>query len=235
MKRVLLWLLALLLMLAFAAAGRWQLGRALVKEAQIEQAQRVLAERQRTDWRSAPVRSQGELLWVEGQGRWHPAPVLLLDNQRRDGLVGVRVYRLFELAGRELWLVDLGWQPLPPNRQLPALDFPDSDAPVRLRGLLAPPPSAGLALGPDHQQESAQRWLLTRIELPALAEALQRPLADRVLRLDPALPMGYARDLDLLANTLTPDKHRGYALQWFGLAAAMLVLTVFMTWRHRHD
>ena len=58
-------------------------------------------------------------------------------------------------------------------------------------------------------------------------------LAPRVLRLDPDLPIGYARDLDLLPNTLPPERHLGYAVQWFALALAMLVIAALLTWRLR--
>jgi cytochrome oxidase assembly protein ShyY1 len=55
----------------------------------------------------------------------------------------------------------------------------------------------------------------------------------RVLRLDPALPGGYARDLELLPNTLPPSRHLGYAVQWFGLALTVLVVALVLEFR-RH-
>jgi cytochrome oxidase assembly protein ShyY1 len=45
------------------------------------------------------------------------------------------------------------------------------------------------------------------------------------------LPLGYARDLELLPNTLPPERHRGYALQWFGLAFATFAAALFVTFR----
>lgn len=39
------------------------------------------------------------------------------------------------------------------------------------------------------------------------------------------------RDLEILANTLPPERHLGYAVQWFGLALATLVIALAMTWR----
>ena len=39
------------------------------------------------------------------------------------------------------------------------------------------------------------------------------------------------RDLDILANTLTPDRHLGYAVQWFGLAITVLVVALVLTLR----
>jgi cytochrome oxidase assembly protein ShyY1 len=68
--------------------------------------------------------------------------------------------------------------------------------------------------------------------MPMLRRALRVPaLAPRVLKLDPALPIGYARDLDVLPNTLPPARHLGYAVQWFGLALTVLVTALVLTFR----
>ena len=74
-----------------------------------------------------------------------------------------------------------------------------------MRGLLAQPPSPGLRLG-DGIAPAGDGWLLTRVEPAAVARAagLDGTLAPRVLRLDPALPIGHPRDLDVLPNTLPP-------------------------------
>lgn len=234
MKRWLLLGLALLLVLAFIGLGRWQLGRAHQKEAQIATAEAVLGARVAAPLAAQAARSGGELAWVEGAGHWLPEPVLLLDNQRRGGQVGVRVFRVFEAVAGPSFLVDLGWLALPPDRTLPPVAAMAPELTV-LRGLLAPPPSAGLAMGPDRVESAPGVWLMTRMDVPALAQSLQRPLADRVVRLDPTLSLGYARDLDLLSNTLSPEKHRGYALQWFGLAAALACLSLYVSLRKRHD
>ena len=53
----------------------------------------------------------------------------------------------------------------------------------------------------------------------------------QVLRLSPQAGFGFARDFDALPNTLPPEKHYGYALQWWGLAAATLVVALVLTFR----
>ncbi|RXE26980.1 SURF1 family cytochrome oxidase biogenesis protein, partial [Xanthomonas perforans] len=97
------------------------------------------------------------------------------------------------------------------------------------------PPSAGLAIGPALAPgAAAQTWLATRLDLQALRSTLgRRDISSQVLRLDPALPVGYARDLDMLPNTLPPARHLGYAVQWFGLAVAVLATAMLLTWRAR--
>jgi cytochrome oxidase assembly protein ShyY1 len=153
----------------------------------------------------------------------------MLDNQQRDGRVGVHAYAVFAPAAGTPVLVDVGWLPMRADRRLPHITLPRGE--VQLRGLLAPPPSAGLALGaPMARQGDA--WLVVRLEPAVAARELHVPaLAPRVLRLDPSLPFGYPRDLQLLVNTLSPDRHRGYAVQWFGLAATLIVIALVLTFR----
>ena len=81
------------------------------------------------------------------------------------------------------------------------------------------------------------------MSLPAVARALKLStgLAPRVLRLDPKRQGDDAgvmlapgeRDLAILANTLTPERHLGYAVQWFGLAITVLVVALVLTLRKK--
>jgi cytochrome oxidase assembly protein ShyY1 len=230
-RRPALWALALALAAGFAGLGRWQWQRGLQKQAWVDAQAAALAERSAKPLAVLSRADDATLAWAEGRGRFAEAPALLLDNQRRGDAVGVREYRVFVPDGGRALLVDLGWQPLPPDRTLPSA--PPLPGDHTLRGLLAPPPSAGFALGPDHTDAGDRRWLLTRIDRAALAAALRIELAPRVLRLDPALPLGHARDLEPLANTLPPERHRGYAVQWFALSAATLVVALVLSFRRR--
>lgn len=225
------WTLALAAIALFAHLGLWQARRAVEKQAMLDAAARVLGERvpQPLSRASDPRRAH-DYDWAEGRGRFDPRGALLLDNQQRGGRAGVRAYRLFVPDGGEPLLVDLGWLPLGGERRLPAVPRPDGE--LALRGLLSAPPSVGIPLGPGIGREG-EGWLLTRVDTRAIAAALAlpAPLAPRVLRLDPALPLGFDRDLELLSNTLPPDKHRGYSLQWFALAAAVLITALILTFR----
>ena len=228
LRRALLWAVVLGLCLAFLRAGLWQSGRADEKEALLAASARVLAERRPTPLPEALARMPA---WVALQGRFEPTPALRLDNQRRGDRVGVQVYRAFRLEdGTRLW-VDSGWRPLPADRRVPE-EAAMPGTRMMIEGLLVPPPSAGLAIGPSASPLPDGGHLALRLE-PALLRELGATLDTAVLRLDPALPLGHERDLDLLANTLSPDKHRGYALQWFGFATGLLLLSLFLQFRRR--
>ena len=244
--RLALFALALAVTVGFASLGRWQLQRAAEKQQMLDAVTATLSRKQVLPLSAAADADTTGYSWAAGRGRFLDVPALLLDNQRRGSAVGVRVFGVFKPEQGRALLVDLGWLEVPGNRQLPATSLPAGEQ--TLAGLLAPPPSTGLPLGPafvvtDQQGQAVagatkagagsggKPWLLTRVDLAALATGLDIPLAPRVLRLDPALPLGYARDLDVLPNTVPPERHRGYALQWFGLALATIVLTALLGFR----
>lgn len=226
------WALALVAIAAFVSLGRWQLERRDQKQAMLDGVQAVLAKRDAAGPLSmaADDMRQRDYDWVAGEGRFIDGPALLLDNQQRDGRPGVRVYRAFQPADAAPLLVELGWLPLPGDRTMPTIDLPQGT--LHVQGLLAPPPSHGLVRQSTGKPGDAGDLVVTRIDADVLAGfAGGRGLAPRVLKLDPALPVGYARDLDVLPNTLPPQKHLGYAVQWFGLALAVLATALILTLR----
>lgn len=226
------WSLALATIALFCGLGQWQLERGKQKEAMLAASQKVLTERRPLPLSAASDAAHAlEYDWTAGEGRFLPGPAILLDNQIREGRVGVRAYRVFRPAEGAPLLVELGWLPLPGDRRLPDVVLPGGTQ--ALRGLLAPPPSAGISRTAAVRQAGGN-LLATDLHLESLAAALELPaLAPRVLKLDPQLSLGYARDLDILPNTLPPERHLGYAVQWFGLALAVLVTALVLTLRAR--
>lgn len=227
------WTLALLVAAGFARLGFWQLARMHEKEALLASVQAVLAQRVPRPLALAGDASRaGEIDWAAGRGRFADAPAVLLDNQSRNDRPGVRAYRVFlpDAAGVAPLLVELGWLPLPGDRAMPRVAPIHGD--IDVRGLLLPPPSPGLVAATANRA-SPDAVLATALDAPQLPPLLgERTLAPRVLRLDPSMKnIGYARDLDVLPNTLPPSRHLGYAVQWFALAAAVLATAGVLTFR----
>jgi cytochrome oxidase assembly protein ShyY1 len=224
------WMLALLVIALFTRLGFWQLARMHEKQAMLDAAHAVVRQRHALPMSAAAdVPRSRDYDWSAGSGRFAALPPVLLDNQSHDERAGVRVYRVFLPADAAPLLVELGWLPVPGDRHMPPVPRPDGA--MRIAGLLAPPPSAGIAT-PIVQPQADGTLLTIALDLPLLRKALALPaLAPRVLKLDPAIPLGYARDLDVLPNTLPPERHLGYAVQWFGLALAVLVTALVLTFR----
>ena len=166
--------LAIVAVALFVRLGAWQYGRMQGKQAAQSALARVLAGRNPlplAQTASDPARAH-DYDWAAGTGAFADREPILLDEQVRNGRFGVRVYRVFymEMAERSPGgnlLVDLGWLPLRADRKLPDADLGLQNR-VELRGLLAPPPASGIALGPgiEHREHA---WLATRIDPPAIA------------------------------------------------------------------
>ena len=246
---VLLWAFALLLAAGFASLGYWQLERRAEKAAMLDAAAAALAERRPQPPSVLNDRARRHAYdWLTLRGHFADAPAVLLDNQRRDAQVGVRVYRLFEIAadvdstdvaGRAApagILVELGWLPLPADRRMPRVPRPRGE--FALQGLALPPPGSGLAMAPPAADDSGD-LLATTLDPEALAGALGvDSLPPRVLRPVTAQGFGedappYVRDFEILPNTLPPERHLGYAVQWFALSATVLVVALVLTLRMR--
>lgn len=115
---VLGWCLALLVSAGFAALGYWQLQRMHSKQALLEHAAHV---REMPLTLVQALATPHALAWASGDVRFLPQQVLL-DNQLHAGRAGVRVYQLAAPQGSAgTLLIELGWLPLPANRQLPTI------------------------------------------------------------------------------------------------------------------
>lgn len=224
------WVLALAVIAGFCALGQWQLGRQHEKQAMLDEVAATLAARAPGPLAAAAGAGDARRYdWAAGEGRFAALPAVLLDNQQREGRAGVRAYRVFVPDAGEPLLVELGWLPLPGDRTLPAVARPPGA--LRLEGLLAPPPAHGIGAVAIVAQADGS-LLATGLDVEGIADALRLPrLAPRLLKLDPEAPLGYARDLDILPNTLPPERHLGYAVQWFALALAVLATALLLTFR----
>lgn len=221
--------------LVFAGLANWQWSRSIEKQALLDRVEAA---------RSAPARALADALSdpaardlpvrVEAKLALRAEPRLLLDNQQREGRVGLREYALARVPGDsegERWLlVDLGWLSMAADRSLPQLEaLPDS---IEARGLLTGLPGQGIRLAPNPPPAELPS-LINYLDAEELSNQLNIAIVPRLLRLDPDLPIGHARDLDVLPNTLPPAKHQGYALQWAGLSLAALVITFLLFFRSR--
>lgn len=209
-----------LLAFAFARLGSWQLARAEEKRetlARFEAAPEMSLE--------AALAEATRFARLRLEGRFDPERHVLLDNQVRRGRVGVHVLTPFTTTSGRTLLVNRGWLGTPPDRsRLPAVPTPVDE--LLIRGALAPPPVVGRRLG-DPQPLARDAWpqRVTYLEIPDVAEATGFELPPWVLWLDAESPGGF-EGRDWSPVVMTPERHRGYAFQWFALCGAALVLWI---------
>lgn len=164
---------------------------------------------------------------AEAQGRFDTAHQFLLDNRVHRGRAGYFVLTPLRLApSGPAILVNRGWVPQGATREdLPALPVPDGDDVVTIEGLIDFPPERVFALGEGEDRDPGWPKVLQRVRLPLQAEQLGVSLLPALLLLDPAHPAGFVRDWHPVV--FGPERHVGYAVQWFALA---LVLSVLYLW-----
>ncbi|SFQ00656.1 SURF1 family protein [Variovorax sp. 770b2] len=244
------WLITIAAILTVAATvslGRWQLSRAAQKEAlqasidaqkqkpALDQAE-FLALEMATDSLHRPVRLRG--LWLTPQ-------TVYLDNRQMHGVPGFYVLTPFALEGTEQTvMVQRGWvqRNFVDRTKLGAVDTPAGI--VEVTGLIEPPPSHLLELGTPAAAAPASA------PAPAASAPLQAPAAEgsssirqnldlEAFRAETKLPLrtdvslqqtgpaseGLQRDWP--APALGLERHYGYAFQWFGLSALVVILYVW--------
>ncbi|GGW68818.1 SURF1 family protein [Alishewanella tabrizica] len=212
-----LWLL--LTLAAFAILIKlsyWQLQRATEKTEQLQQLAQQLQQ--------GPVAGEDLLsqvvtavdgLVIQDDAYWLPPFIWLLDNQILEGRVGYDVIIPVQFTdSTTAVLVNLGWVAAPPSRQqLPQLDIPEV---LALDGLVRTK-MGGVLLG-QNIEGNTYPMRMQQVDFSLLQQQLP-------LSLYPALvyqqqPSAFIPHYQ--AVVLPPEKHRGYALQWFGLALAVL-------------
>lgn len=205
----------------FLTLGVWQLNRAAEKEQWLGQA----------DTKAQPLQPNLSLLQqVRFQGDAIRAPVFLLDNRTYQGRVG---YELLAPMRHEtgLYLVSYGWIAAPPARtELPDWQIPAGK--LLASGLVRPWPENALLDSQDNvpHAQNQQVWIVQALDASWLSEILGEPV-NGLIQLDESALLGQPIWQPV---SMTPAKHRGYALQWFAMAVALMGM-FFYAGRVSHD
>src|SRR5512139_1487051 len=228
-------LLTLAGMSLFVALGSWQLGRAHEKQALVDSFMRG-ADTSVDLGPGVAFDALPRYQHVRVAGQYEPGRQVLIDNMpSQAGKPGYRVLTPLRRAeSARLLLVDRGWVPLGASREaLPDVQVAASTRTVsgRLDGLPAPGVRVGEAgvLGDTHWPRVLYFPRQTDLE-----RALGEPVEDRILLLDPSQPDGYERAWRP-AMQFGPERHYGYAVQWFAFAIVALVIFVSLSLRRFND
>ncbi|MCF8147686.1 MAG: SURF1 family protein [Sulfuritalea sp.] len=207
-----------------AYLGFWQLGRAAQKEAlqsAMEQqaskpplAQQVLL----NGYDANAVLHQRVLL----SGSWVPQSTVFLDNRQMDGKVGFFVLTPLRLQGSDkVIMVQRGWAPrnFEQRETVPLVETPSGL--VHMEGRIALAPSKLYEPSPSTQQLIRQN-----LDMEAFRGESGLPLLDMTVRQTGLPSEGLRRDWP--AVNFGIDKHYGYAFQWFGLSALVIILYLWL-------
>lgn len=218
-------LVTLLAMAVLGRLGVWQLHRADYKQKLIQQFE-ARAQQAPLGWPALQVADDSLTdRKLRLAGHYDNGLTVWQANQFEEGRPGFQVFTVFRGEGGAV-LVDRGWLPQGSNGSLPAV--PAAQA-TTVEGL-ANMPTNGLRVGDEdyHSRPLKVLWL----DPVAIGKALGLSLGPFVVRLDPAAADGFDRNWPPAVNPeFGPEKSRAYALQWFSMAAAVLVIFVVVNSR----
>ena len=212
--------------------GLWQLDRADEKRVLEDRYVDALGERPRPA-ESASLDDLPAFARVRVTGRYLSEQQYLIDHQIFQGEVGYWVVSPMVDQDNRAWLINRGFIAAPQRREvLPALPVPDGE--VSVVAVLWP----DLGLPPAFEEVDP-----ARLAEQAYPRRVQRLDVDLLARLESAVPAqlrlegGQPGSLTpaSLAVDFNPARHTGYAVQWFALAATLLIGYVVLGLRNGAD
>ncbi|WJG09341.1 SURF1 family protein [Aliiglaciecola sp. LCG003] len=145
--------------------------------------------------------------------------LFLLDNRTEAGKVGYHVLLPVRTA-QGLLMVNLGWVQGGQYRdQVPEITIP----PERTYFIgTSSVPSVNPMVTETATLQDKWPIVLQSIDLPFMSKFLDERLLPVIMQLDPQHHLGFSRNWKPVV--MSPQKHYAYAMQWFGLAIACMVI-----------
>jgi len=224
-------LFTLLLCPGLVALGFWQLDRADEKRALAErhlQRETMVAlnadelfQRFTPGWSAESAAALADRQVVIS-ATFDPNAYMFLDNRLRNGRFGYEVIALVQTA-RGRVPVNMGWLAGDPARRtLPEVELPDGEN--QLTGRVYAPSKAAYTLDAEAVIEALPSTVQT-FEAATLAPELSALLGEQVLplliRVSPGDPRAF--DANWVVINQSPQKHTGYAVQWFTMAGVLVM------------
>jgi cytochrome oxidase assembly protein ShyY1 len=160
---------------------------------------------------------------VSASGRYEQQRYFLLDNRSRDRQFGYEVLALFRPAsGAPLLLVNRGWVAGDASRlSLPQIPAAQQQS---LAGYVYVAPGEPYLLA---EQQLVDEWpqRLQAVDAALIAQLLGEPVFPYPVRLHDDQPDALLAQWAVV--NVSPEKHTGYAVQWFSMALALVIIFIF--------
>ena len=219
-RKLLPWLLTAISVAAMCGLGFWQLERMIQKQHRLAS----IAQKQSNGSVSlltALTHDDPRDITVTFEGEPDTTHLVFLDNQIQDKRVGYDV--IVPVKTNAGWvLVNYGWVSAPDmQRTLPTIKI--DKGLFSFKGIVSVP-----GTNPLITETNTQSWvfpaLVQQIDFADLSQRLNRDLLPYVIQLTTD-DVAFVRDFRPVV--MSPEKHLGYAVQWFGLAVAAAAIGGF--------
>lgn len=212
--------------------GLWQLSRGFEKQSLID-AQRdaetaaALTELPNATEALSALRYRS----VKLQGHFESNHALLLDNQITQGKIGYHVLIPFKMAIGQHILINLGWVPAASSRKI-LPNIPPLVGAFTIEGYLEKGYVNPLISKAIEEEPITWPLRVQKVDYKLFDELLGVSLLPMIVMLEHPAHSQFT-PLSKSRKWLTPEKHFGYAFQWFSLAIALMVLCFLTLWKKK--
>jgi surfeit locus 1 family protein len=219
-------LVTVVLMPVLLSLGFWQLDRSEEKRKILEQ------QEQTSQLPTLQITGKNEILdtiayrRLAVTGRFLGDYLIMVDNKVHNGQVGFFVVTPFRIEGSDTAvLVNRGWVRATGDRNvLPDITTPQDTMTIYGTAKLNTKDIVSFS----DQNRLGDGWpaLVRWVDIPELEKTIPYKLKEYLLLQEPASQQDYVRDWKLINST--PAKNLSYAVQWFSLATALLLIFIFV-------
>lgn len=213
----------------FLRLGFWQLERAEEKEQMLASQADLL--KKNPVWLDTQVNPPLQYQPIKAKGYYLPE-LFLLDNQHHNHQFGYDVLSPLVLSNGRVVLVDRGWVSGDQGRQ----SVPKVSTPVgltQIQGSIYYPAQNQWVLGPGIEEKESRVRIIERIDTKLVEQILQKTVYPFIIRLDKQDAYGFVREWAIVS--MPPQRHLGYALQWFVMALVILIIFVALNLKKKNE
>ena len=216
-------LVTLILLPILLRLGVWELDRAEEKSQLYSQQQEQIEKGILTI--DKPLKADEIIQYqpVQVTGRFLTDKIIFLDNKPYNGVHGYHVITPFKIEGTEEYiLINRGWVAMRVHReQLPSIET--SDEKQIITGMVKIP-SSSFKLGEGINENIQWPWRIQWLELDSIEKQLNLKLLPFIVLQDKQEKGQLIQDWKITVSP--PEKNISYAVQWFSLATALLIIFI---------
>ena len=217
--------IAMLILVLLISLGNWQMNRSKEKQRLLDSYEHaptlpVLAYSEvGSDWEYNRFRK------IQLRGKYDGEHQVLLENQVRNRQTGYMVLTPFYVEDENrVVMVNRGWVSQGDGTgKLPAVTVSSDQR--SLTGLINHPPEVGMRIGSLDDSRAGWPKIVPYMDTDWLALQMGVDISPWIILLGENQPDGYIREW-MPSVRMPPEKHKGYAFQWYSLAIALIFLFV---------
>lgn len=199
--------------------GFWQLNRAEEKRIILQQwqQQQILAPKKLLGVTKQQLEKHQKVSFV---ATFAEEKYWLLEARMHQGQPGYEVLMPARLTSGEWLLINRGWlRANPDRRNLPFVESPKMQ--IEMWGEVREPPEAALV---DERDNPLQSWphRVLEADIALMSQQFDEHLAPFIVALDADHPSAFV--VESKPVNMPPEKHIGYATQWFAMATVLSIL-----------